>query len=204
MQSVFRSVASLPTCLNYEKILALAAGLYLSAHSGAIVECGIFRGGTTLFMALLLKALGIRRKIYAFDTFDGLPAPTEKDIQAGGHYPEGFFSETSHEAVVQLFRQHGLGDDFAGIELVPGLVEKTLPLIFPGLKQGVSLAFLDMDQHSGIFHALAELLKHRMNGVLVFVDDAAIPGVDLAIREACAGRVAARSHLTQNLDLLVL
>ena len=40
---------------------------------GDIVEAGVFRGSTLLALALFLKRIKSRKKIYGFDTFDGFP-----------------------------------------------------------------------------------------------------------------------------------
>src|SRR3990170_5367230 len=38
---------------------------------GNVIECGVYRGGTTVLMALYLKANRIAKKIYALDSFAG-------------------------------------------------------------------------------------------------------------------------------------
>jgi hypothetical protein len=44
---------------------------------GDIVECGVWRGGSSLLAALIMKARNIRdRKLYLYDTFQGMPTPT--------------------------------------------------------------------------------------------------------------------------------
>src|SRR5262249_5051265 len=47
---------------------------------GAIVECGVWRGGSMMAAALALKHLGdLNRCFYLFDTFSGMTPPTEVD-----------------------------------------------------------------------------------------------------------------------------
>ena len=49
---------------------------------GDIVECGVWRGGSSLLAALIMKTRNIRdRKLYLYDTFQGMPTPTEFSIQ---------------------------------------------------------------------------------------------------------------------------
>ena len=38
---------------------------------GDLIEFGVFRGDSIISTALLLKRLGIKKKIYGFDTFEG-------------------------------------------------------------------------------------------------------------------------------------
>jgi O-methyltransferase len=47
---------------------------------GALVECGVWRGGSVMAMALTLLRLGAAdRDLYLFDTFAGMPQPGERD-----------------------------------------------------------------------------------------------------------------------------
>ena len=49
---------------------------------GDLVECGVWRGGSTMLIARTLRALGdTDRRIYLFDTFEGMVKPTEQDYQ---------------------------------------------------------------------------------------------------------------------------
>ena len=60
---------------------------------GAIVECGVWRGGSMMAAALALREVGDLRDLYLFDTYAGMSAPTDKDIDcqevpALGRYAE--------------------------------------------------------------------------------------------------------------------
>ncbi len=56
---------------------------------GDFVECGIWRGGSSFLMADLLRWTGVRgRKVWLFDSFEGLPAPEEIDGPAAMAYAE--------------------------------------------------------------------------------------------------------------------
>jgi O-methyltransferase len=43
---------------------------------GALVECGVWKGGTSLAMVIANQRHNTDRHIYLFDTFEGLPEPT--------------------------------------------------------------------------------------------------------------------------------
>lgn len=198
--STLNSFESLPSCLNYAKLFAIAAALFLSRSQGVVLECGVFFGGTTAFMGRLQKALGITRQILAFDTFTGLPAPTAKDIEAGGSiYPEGFFNETSLQQVERLLRESGLTND---VKLVQGLVQNTLPGALGS--NFASFAFLDMDQYEGTYQALKTILAAQPGNLLAIIDDTSIPGVDQAIKDACKDYQVLRTNISHNFDLLSL
>ncbi len=54
---------------------------YIVDHDieGDFVEVGVFRGGIIMAMALKCIQLGVKRTIYAYDTFSGMTEPTEED-----------------------------------------------------------------------------------------------------------------------------
>jgi len=48
---------------------------------GDVVECGVYNGGSAALMASICTRSSADRKIWLFDSFEGLPQPTEKDGQ---------------------------------------------------------------------------------------------------------------------------
>lgn len=46
---------------------------------GAFVECGVWKGGCTAIMAFIAERAKSNRKVWLFDSFEGLPEPTDKD-----------------------------------------------------------------------------------------------------------------------------
>lgn len=57
--------------------------------NGAFVECGVWRGGCAAVMAFIAERAKSRRKIWLFDSFEGLPEPTDKDGLAAEEYAAG-------------------------------------------------------------------------------------------------------------------
>jgi len=50
---------------------------------GDIVECGVWKGGSMMLCALtLLKMNDTLRKIYLYDTYQGMTEPKEKDLRS--------------------------------------------------------------------------------------------------------------------------
>src|SRR5437879_3574137 len=45
--------------------------------SGDLVECGTARGGSAALMGLTLSRMNASRTLWVFDTFQGLPPPTD-------------------------------------------------------------------------------------------------------------------------------
>src|ERR1044072_8857256 len=60
---------------------------YVTARGipGALVECGVWRGGSMMAAPPPLLRLGVtNRELYLFDTFSGMTAPTEEDVRSTG------------------------------------------------------------------------------------------------------------------------
>lgn len=56
---------------------------------GAFVECGVWKGGCIAVMAYVAKKVNSNRKIWLFDSFEGLPEPNKKDGAKALEYAQG-------------------------------------------------------------------------------------------------------------------
>ena len=121
---------------------------YVERHRvpGAVVECGVWRGGSMLTVAHTLLRLGVTdRDLYLFDTFEGMTEPTERDVRItqGKHADEllegkgpgpmawarpGKFVATLDD-VKEGFSELDYPDD--RVHFVPGRVEDTVPELRP-------------------------------------------------------------------------
>ena len=76
------------TMTNHAKLFGLVlATRYVARHQipGDIVECGVWRGGSMQAVALTLLEAGVTdRELHLFDTFEGMPPPTSKDVRHDG------------------------------------------------------------------------------------------------------------------------
>jgi O-methyltransferase len=76
------------TMTSSERIWSLLRAVdYLHANEivGDFVECGVWRGGSVMAMALRLQQLGATdRKLWLYDTFQGMTPPTDRDVEAVG------------------------------------------------------------------------------------------------------------------------
>ena len=151
---------------------------------GALVECGVWRGGSVLAMILTLQRLGVAdRDIYLYDTFEGMTAPTKHDVsafeadamstwkkaEARGERPwsslfaEQFFGEIE-------IRQLLMATNYPSerIHLVRGPVEHTLPRTLP---KSVALLRLDTDWYESTLHELEHLYPQLAPGGVLIIDD---------------------------------
>ncbi len=76
------------TMTSPERIYALIQSVrYISKNNidGDIVECGVWKGGSMMAVALTLSQMkDDNRHLYLFDTFEGMTKPTDKDIDYTG------------------------------------------------------------------------------------------------------------------------
>jgi hypothetical protein len=144
-----------------------------------VVEVGVYRGGTTAFLARSLLALGLDgggSAVFACDTFSG---HSEEDVgdnhQDGAHY-SGKFSDTSVEAVTELLSQ------FPFANVLHGRVEDVCDR-FP---ENVGLVHLDTDLYSPTLFGLEFFYDRLVRGGAIVVDDyntRTCPGVLQAVEE---------------------
>jgi hypothetical protein len=95
---------------------------------GSIVECGCFQGGGTMTFAQLsaiYEPYNHNRKVITFDTFDGFPSISEKDINKHKEYNKGdlFVTKGMEEEIsqsVMLFDSNRPISHIPKIEFVKG------------------------------------------------------------------------------------
>lgn len=179
-RTLYRTVRPF-TMGNFERI----ANLYTLARNvqkrrlpGAFVECGVWRGGCTAVMAWVANREGIGRRIYAFDSFEGLPEPTESDGAEAASYAEGKVSGSlapigacvsSYENFEKLFFEL-LRLDRQHVEVRKGWFQHTVPQ--EALKIGpIAILRLDGDWYESTKVCLEHLYDHVVPGGFVVIDD---------------------------------
>jgi hypothetical protein len=144
---------------------------------GALVECGVWRGGSMMAIALTLLRLGVtERDLYLFDTFTGMTEPTEEDVRhTGGSAAEILASESKdshHWAIAPLDQVKeavlGVGYPEERIHFVQGPVEETLPANAP---DEIALLRLDTDWYGSTKHELVHLYPRLHEGGPLIIDD---------------------------------
>ena len=162
------------TLTGPERVYALAQAVRYVAENkipGAIVECGVWKGGSMMAVALTLLGLGRQdRDLHLFDTFEGMPEPTDLDIShdgtaAAADFEKTKISEDSSEwcrAPIDLVQQavRSTGYDPSRIHLVKGKVEDTIPDAAP---ERIALLRLDTDWYGSTRHELEHLFP-RLSG----------------------------------------
>jgi hypothetical protein len=148
---------------------------------GDIVECGVWNGGSILLIALTLIQFGdIGRKLYLYDTFDGMAKPEDIDRTFNGD--PAIFAWEEHqrkgpdgpkwgfgghlEDVKQIV--YSSGYPIENIIFVKGFVENTLSITKPEV---ISLLHLDTDFYSSTHCEMIECYPLLSVGGILNVDD---------------------------------
>jgi hypothetical protein len=151
---------------------------------GAVAECGVYRGGTLIPMALHLHQAGPDRTIYGFDSFQGFGETIEDEFdlertQVDPRMSAAGFSNTSFELVSDRLRRFGV----PGVRLVPGFFETSL-VTCPDTQ--FAFVHLDVDTYVA-YRACLEYFYPRLprHAIVVFdeYDDPAWPGCNKAVDE---------------------
>jgi hypothetical protein len=145
---------------------------------GAVVECGVWKGGSVMAMALTLLRLGDRsRELYLYDTFGGMTPPTAHDIDFRGRDAASQMAVATDrargiEAYAPLEEARanilGTGYEPSKVHFIKGRVEDTLPLQAP---EQISLLRLDTDWYESTRHELEHLFPRLSRGGVLMIDD---------------------------------
>ena len=158
---------------------------------GALIEAGCALGGSALVLASSKKR---ERPLLVFDTFEGIPPPSERDgddvwkrydvitsgrsVGIGGDLYYGY-QQGLIDRVSATFASFGLATETHGVRLIKGLYRDTLRLDSP-----VAFAHIDCDWYESVLDCLREIEPRLVpGGTLVFDDYDAWSGCRRAVDE---------------------
>jgi O-methyltransferase len=148
---------------------------------GDLVETGVWRGGTTIFMRAILAAHGETSKtVWVADSFKGLPKPSG-DYEADIGDPHWAYTQLAvpAEEVRRNFERYGLLDE--QVRFLEGWFQDTLP---NAPIEELAVARLDGDMFESTIVALEALYpKLSVGGYLIVDDYGAVRGCRMAVDE---------------------
>lgn len=162
--------------LRRVNILRLVQRLDRERIPGALAECGVARGGVAGLLGAKAEAGPIRRDVWLFDSFVGLPEPTAQDgapaIRLAHNRGEGKLEPigecvgTLEDVRGFLFDDCHLRED--RIHLVEGWFQNTLPS-YAG--DPIALVHVDGDWYESVRVCLEALWPFVVPGGYVVMDD---------------------------------
>jgi hypothetical protein len=171
------------TMTSIDRMFALYKGVeYIVKNNipGDFVECGVWKGGSSMLIALTLLKFGVTdREIWMYDTYEGMSEPGENDKDILGTQAEELLKKASKEVSESVWCYSGLeevksnlmtaGYPAENIHFIKGKVEDTIPGSVPsGL---ISLLRLDTDWYESTKHELTYLFPLLVKAGVLIMDD---------------------------------
>lgn len=141
-----------------------------------LAEVGVYKGGTSYFIASVAEQLDMNIRHHCFDTFEGHAAEDINKAVEVAHTP-GVFGDTSFESVKKYLAE------FRNIEIYKGRIQDTSYNV-----RDTSFRFvhLDMDIYEPTIYALRFFNDRLVKGGVILLDDYGFetcPGIEKAIAE---------------------
>jgi len=136
---------------------------------GDLIETGVWRGGSCIFMRAILQVHGVTdRTVWVADSFEGLPRPDEDKYpqDKGDTYFMRPELAVSLETVKSNFEKYGLLDD--QVKFLKGWFKDSLP---GAPIQKLAVLRLDGDMYESTMDAITNLYDKLSPGGFLIVDD---------------------------------
>jgi O-methyltransferase len=169
------------TMTSIERMYALYQAVrhvHAAEIPGDVVECGVWRGGSSMLAALALDSLGEReRHVWLYDTFAGMPPPSDVDRSIAGQQATALLERTDsageHTRAVAALDEvkanlASTGFPSKRLHFVVGMVEDTIPATAP---EQISVLRLDTDWYESTRHELQHLWPRLSPGGVLIIDD---------------------------------
>lgn len=177
---ILRQVAPYTMTGPLRILAAISASEYLARNqvAGALVECGVWKGGSIMAMLYKLIALGdTSRDVYLYDTFEGMTKPSTRDVSFRGEQAADVMAAVApgdevgrsyapYEAVYHNVARTGY--PMERVHFIKGTVEETLPA--QAAKQ-IALLRLDTNWYESTKHELTCLYPNLVRGGVLILDD---------------------------------
>lgn len=170
---------------------------YVSATGigGAVVECGVWRGGSAMLAALALQRLGdTGRELFLYDTYAGMTKPGDLDVDQSSapalttwrKLQRGTNNDWCYAPLGDVRRNMAsTGYPSDKVRFVVGRVEDTVPDQAPST---IAVLRLDTDWYESTKHELVHLYPRlATNGVLIIDDYGYWQGARKAVDEYFSG-----------------
>jgi O-methyltransferase len=168
------------TMTSRERISSLCHAVRFVARAkvpGDIVECGVWRGGSMMAAALTLLTESDIRTLRLYDTFEGMPPPSDLDRSVVSGKPAAVLLAQADQSS-NLWAQATLDEVKINLETtgypperiryIPGKVEETIPTNAP---ETIALLRLDTDWYESTKHELENLYPRLAVGGVLIIDD---------------------------------
>jgi hypothetical protein len=155
--------------------------------TGAVADCGVYKAASTIGMGLFMRQHGIRKQIYAFDSFQGFaPESVAGDLDLGEMARDKVgYSDFSLEQVESKIRSFRIDN----ITLVPGYFHESFKTLPPEIR--FSFVHLDVNLYESYREGLEFFYPRLDSSGIILLDeynDPPWPGCNKAADEFLAGK----------------
>jgi O-methyltransferase len=141
---------------------------------GAIVECGVWKGGCIMAALLALQKTKTLRDVYLYDTFEGMTEPQDVDLSFSGSPAKDIYQDkagvwcySSLDEVRANINTLNYPKD--NIQYIQGKVEDTIPN--DDTPKDIALLRLDTDWYESTKHEMEQLFPRLVKGGVIIIDD---------------------------------
>lgn len=171
------------TMTSKERVVSLIRAVHYIIENdikGDFVECGVWKGGSAMAIVKTLQFLGVNdRKVYLYDTFEGMSPPEEVDKSFNNEHADILLKKDENNkdnSVIWAYSSledvktniFSLGYDKSLIHFIKGKVEDTLPLSSHYM---ISLLRLDTDWYSSTKVEMDILFPKLSKAGVLIIDD---------------------------------
>jgi len=202
---IYQKVKDLTTAPPARVMALIQSVQYIEDNNieGDYVECGVYMGGGALIIALTMEKFypNSNRKIWLYDTFSGMPMPSEYDIKYKFNSSRNSYNKIQ---AIDKVNRYNITDDSSdwvncpldnvqnnifsnttynhnNFKFIEGKIEDTIPLHTPNK---IALLRLDTDFYESTKHELLHLYpKLEINGILIIDDYGVWKGCKKAVDE---------------------
>ena len=170
---------SMSTPANHWAIIQSIKHISKNNIDGDFVECGVWKGGNIILFKLIANQQQLNKKIYAFDTFEGMPEPGGMDFDLKNIDAKKTFNKYKDKDIkwcystldevksnIKSFDKNYI-DSYSFIK---GKVEETLN-DEKNLPNKISLLRLDTDFFESTKKELEILFPKLVSGGVLIIDD---------------------------------
>jgi hypothetical protein len=154
--------------MGYARLKGIHNGVqsvFARSIDGDLVECGTARGGCAALMRLTAKRCRDDRTLWVYDTFEGLPRPTDDNPDCELALTREKTCLGEFDEVEALFKSLDVLD---GRHMIKGLFQDTLPETTP---DRIALLHLDGDWYESTHVCLDHLYDKVSTGGVIQIDD---------------------------------
>jgi len=176
----------LDTLLDYQRLALLMSAVgHCKTLTGDVIEFGSYRGGSAAVIGQVLRGSG--KTLHVCDSFQGLPAPSDKD----NYHQAGDFNDTSAERVMIGLEQLGVSA-VMHVGFFKDVLSSMGDLRF-------AFAHIDVDLYESVTECLEYCYPRMTAGGIMIFDDYGEPtcvGAKSAVDEFFANRLEKVTRLS--------